>query len=73
MKDMKKKRDEEIKDLKSQEKDLDKEKKRKEKEIHNLSSNIENARSTIKTCKHEKSQLLISKSKLEAELRRVKK
>ena len=73
MKDMKRKHNEEIKDLKSHVKDLDKENKRKEKEIHNLSRNIENARSTIKNCKSEKSHLLISKSKLEAELKRLKK
>ena len=70
---MKSKHDSDIKDFKFQVKDLDKENKRKEKEIHNLSRNIENARSTIKTYKHEKSQLLIGKSKLEAELGKLKK
>ena len=70
---MKRKQDEEIMNLKSWIKDLDKENKRKQNKIHNLIRNIENAHSVIKTWKYEKSQLLISISKLEAELSRLKK
>ena len=73
IKDGKKKHEEELKELKSKISTLDKANKRKEKELHNLGRILENTRATNKACKVEKSQLLINKSKLEAELRKLKK
>ena len=63
---------EEVELLKSRVRNLEKAAKTKEKEVHNLSRSLENARTTIKTCKAEKSQLKTSKSILEAEIRRLK-
>ena len=43
----------------------------KEKEHHDLNKTLGNARATIKTYKAEKSQLKISKTRLETEIRKL--
>ena len=73
VKEMKKKQEEESKDFKYQIRDLEVANKRKVKEIHDLGRNLENTRSTVKSLKFEKSQLKTSKTKLENEIRKLKK
>ena len=72
-KELKKKHGEELKTLKYQIRDLENENKRKVKEIHDLGRNLENTRSTVKTLKLEKSQLKTCKTKLENEIKKLKK
>ena len=71
-KENKKKYLEELNELQLQIKDLAKTNKTREKEVHDLNRNLENTRGSLKSCKTEKSQLKINKTKLEVEIRKLK-
>ena len=64
-KENKKKYLEELNELQLQIKDLAKTNKTREKEVHDLNSKLENTRGSLKSCKTEKSQLKINKTKVE--------
>ena len=71
-KENKKKYLEELNELQLQIKDLAKTNKTREKEVHDLNRKLENTRGSLKSCKTEKSQLKINKTKLEVEIRKLK-
>ena len=66
-----KKHNSELKELRFQVKDLNSAIKTKVKENYDLNKALENARATLKSCKAEKSQLKMCKTRLETEVRKL--